>query len=83
MTTSEVRELLDDIFEEEALVVGGLMEIHGASTAFVRQFFGSLEAIRAHALERLAGEARPPSPEPGPGGSRPAIEEFLARLGRG
>ena len=83
MTTAEVRALLDDTFEEEALVLGGLMEIHGLSSVFVRQLFGSLQTIRAHALERLDGVAgSPPNPDDVRGRTRPAIDEFLASLGR-
>ena len=83
MTSAEVRALLDDVFEEEALVLGGLMEIHGVSSMFVRQLFGSLLAIRAHALERLDGSAGSPTNQTPVGGTnRPAIDEFLASLGR-
>jgi hypothetical protein len=85
MTAAEVREFLDDVLEEEALVLDGLAETHGVSERFIRQLFRSLEAIRAHAIERLDGVTGSPPPGAGPGGikPRPAVEEFLARLGRG
>lgn len=83
MTTADVQRLLDDIFEEQALVVGGLMELHDASAVFVRQFFKSLAATRTHALERLAGGDTTPAAVRGSGAAaRPAVEEFLAEIGR-
>ncbi|MFN8180147.1 MAG: hypothetical protein U0167_19625 [bacterium] len=82
MTEAEVREFLDDVLEEEALVLDGLAETHGVSDRFVRQLFRSLEAIRAHAIERLEGVAGSPSPGAGSSRPRPAVEEFLAKLGR-
>ena len=84
MTTSEVRELLDDVFEEEALVIGGIAELHGISDEAIDRLIRSLAVIRDKVRRRIDDPLGAPALQPTrvceP---RPAIEQFLARLGRG
>jgi hypothetical protein len=83
--SNDVRELLDDLFEETALAIGGLIAIHPVDDQVVARLFASLHVIRDKAMCRIEGtqwgESRPQSghrtSEP-----HPAVEEFLARLGR-
>ena len=49
----EFRDLIDDLFEEEALVLGGLVAIHEVDDDLVWQLARSLDAIRRKALARL------------------------------
>ena len=84
MTHEEVHRLIEDLFQEEALVLGGLVEIHNMNDAFVDQLFSSLLRVRAHALARI-GWIPESGQEPSgreQGRRRPAIEEFLAQLDR-
>jgi hypothetical protein len=85
MEKREVLCLLDDLHEEQALAIGGLIATHPVEDDFVWRLFRSLEVVRQKALRRLegsdlheaSGPARRTFPEP-----HPAIEEFLAGLGR-
>ena len=82
MTTAEVRQVLDELFEEEALVLGGLVEMHAVSDDFVEQLFRSLAMIRDHALERIGWASEsPPASDRVRNRPRPAVERFLSRLG--
>lgn len=79
-----VRDLVDDVFEEEALAIGGLLALYHVEETAVQRLFASLTVIRDKTLRRIGGgtqaavsEERPRS-EP-----HPVVEEFLARLGRG
>jgi hypothetical protein len=85
MDKRQVRELLDDLHEEQALAIGGLIAAHPVEDDFIWRLFRSLDVVRQKALKRLDGSdprranrvATAAFPEP-----HPAIEEFLAKLGR-
>ncbi|MFN8179289.1 MAG: hypothetical protein U0167_15260 [bacterium] len=79
-----VRELVDDVFEEEALAIGGLVALYHVDETAVQRLFASLTVIRDKTLRRIGSGGAPaaifeerPRSEP-----HPAVEEFLARLGR-
>lgn len=72
LSTAEARELIDDLFEEEALLLGGLIALHDVDDDLVWRLVRSLDAIRRKALRRLAADAGPQTPLP-----HPAIEQFL------
>ena len=86
ISKAEATELIDDLFEEEAFVIGGLAAIHEMDDNLVRRLMRSLEVIRGKALRRLGDGT------PGGGGvakrsrervkPHPAIEEFLRSLRR-
>ncbi len=79
----EARDLVRDLFEEEALVIGGLVAVHDVGDEVVWKLMKSLDVIRCKILRRLDdtdGEeepARRAKLDP-----HPAIEEFLIHLQR-
>jgi len=80
----EAKELIDDLFEEQALTLGGLVALHPASDDFIWGLCRNLEVIRKRTLRQL--DSKPPSGEEETWGERPlvkphpAIEEFLLSL---
>jgi hypothetical protein len=83
MRVDDVRDLLDDVFEEEAFAIGGLVAAHPVSDIIVERLVRSLTVIRARTLRKLEGrDAGQPEVERGAVGPHPAIETFLAQLGR-
>ncbi len=84
---SEVRDLITDLFEEEALVIGGLVAVHKVDDDLVWRLVKNLDVIRGKILRRLEDEAPTektdsPLPETNPT-PHPAIEDFLLSLRRG
>ncbi len=80
------RELLESIFEKEALVIGGLAATGALEDEPVWQLIRSLDAIRQEALRSLGDAdggadgldpARSPERQP-----HPAVEEFLLKIRR-
>jgi len=78
VTDTKARELIDRLFEEEALAIGGLVAIHELDDALVRRLFQTLGVIRKRTLRRLRQNAS--TPESAGTTPHPAIEEFLASL---
>ena len=84
---TEVRELINDLFEQEGLVIGGLVAIHKVDDDIVWRLIRSIDAIRRKFLRRLE-EKDPDEQGAGPFGRpnltpHPAIEEFLLAVRRG
>jgi hypothetical protein len=85
ISESEARSLINEVFEEETLVIGGLIAVHEVEDDLVWRLFRNLDLIRNRALNRLerrtGNDGKQPErrtfTEP-----HPAIEEFLAQLGR-
>jgi hypothetical protein len=84
LSTAEARELIDDLFEEEALALGGLVALHGVDDQLVWRLVRNMDALRGKALRwleekapRAPGRASPEERRPTP---HPAIEEFLRKL---
>jgi hypothetical protein len=83
---AELRELIDEIFEEEALVLGGIVAVHDVDDDLVWRLVRNLDSIRGRALRRIA--AQEPDPPDEPPRVRPdlrphpAIEEFLLKIRR-
>lgn len=84
ITKAEARELITDLFEEEALVIGGLVAVHEVDDDLVWRLVKNLDVIRGKVLRRLEDKettddiAAPPHrvhPKP-----HPAIEDFLLSL---
>ncbi|MBN2566027.1 MAG: hypothetical protein JXB46_09995 [Candidatus Eisenbacteria bacterium] len=88
MTTAEVRELITDLFEEEALVIGGMAAVHGLDDETIWRVVRNIDVIRGRILCRLeakAGITEPASPpcRPEPRTElHPAVEDFLLTLRR-
>lgn len=82
----KVRELVDAVFEEEALALGGLIVLHDVEDDFIWGLVRSLDAIRLKALRRIEqeqGSGGETGPAVGSVRPHPAIETFLADLRRG
>jgi hypothetical protein len=84
LTKAEATDLINDVFEEEALVLGGLVALHDVEDDLVWRLVRNLDAIRGRALRSLddsefseAEEAGPKRPDLRP---HPAIEEFLLKI---
>jgi len=86
ISTAEAKELINDLFEEEALVIGGLVAVHEVDDDQVWRLVKNLDVIRRKVLRRLEDkapvdgdepQARRPNLKP-----HPAIEHFLLSLRR-
>jgi hypothetical protein len=86
ISKAEARGMIDELFEEEALVIGGLVAVHEMDDDLVWRLVKNLDVIRGKVLRRLEDEA--PADEDGPPRRRPnlkphpAIEDFLLSLRR-
>ncbi len=86
ITKEKARDLVIDLFEEEALVIGGLAAVHGLDDDLVWRLMRNLDVIMDKSLRRLeSSDAAGPrktdaagvNPKP-----HPAIEDFLIKLRR-
>lgn len=84
ISKAEVRDLVDDLFEEEALVIGGIVAVHEIDDDLVWRLIRNLDVIRGKILRRLDGTKggsasgeplRRPNLKP-----HPAIEDFLLKI---
>jgi hypothetical protein len=86
ISKAEARRLLAEVFEEAALVLGGLIAVHRVDDDFVWRFVRSLDAVRSKAARRIDEcDARPGIDATHPESNlrpHPAIEEFLLKLRR-
>lgn len=83
MDREEVQALIREVFEEEALLVGGLVAAHPVEDEFVWRLMRNLDALRRRILAAIGAPDRPSHPqEPRGVAPHPAVEEFLARLRR-
>lgn len=82
LTKVQTRELIDDLFEQEALAIGGMVAAQGMEDDLVWRLVRNLDVIRRKALRRLEDEdpeMEGTEPEPTP---HPAIRDFLLLLRR-
>ena len=84
ITTEEAKKLINDLFEEEALVIGGLVAVHEMDDDLVWRLMKNLDVIRGKALRRLEDRtSKSETAERGPNlKPHPAIEDFLQNLRR-
>lgn len=84
LTKAEATDLINDVFEEEALVLGGLVALHDVEDDLVWRLVRNLDAIRGRALRSLDDSESPEAEEAGPKRPdlrpHPAIEEFLLKI---
>jgi len=84
MTKAQTRELINDLFEEEALAIGGLVALRKVDDETVLHLIRSIDAVRTKAIQRLdavdadgdaerSGEALDLEPHP-------VIENFLRKV---
>lgn len=82
----DARALIKELFEEEALVIGGLVAVHDVEDDLVWRLMKNLDVIRAKAMRRLDDrEAETPEGKPVNRAKlkpHPAIEDFLLNLRR-
>ena len=87
MLKEEVKDLILDFFEEEMLLIGGLVATHKIEDDVVWRLVKNLDVIHRKVLRRLddkdsdqegGGPPRRPNLKP-----HPAIEDFLLSLRRG
>jgi len=81
MSEAEVKEMLDRTFEEEALIIGGLVALYHVGDDVVFKLMNGLDAVRDKALRRLErGRAKENGARSRPDFTpHPAIEEFLEK----
>lgn len=87
ISKAEVRQLINDLFEEEALVIGGLVAVHQVDDDLVWRLVKNLDVIRGKTLRRIdaregdgeesGGLTARPNLKP-----HPAIEDFLLNIRR-
>jgi len=80
MTTREAKLLLDTVFEEGALTLGGLAAAFDLDDEVVWRLIEDLDGIRTRALRRLRDEGVEEARERPDARPHPAIEQFLHRL---
>ena len=82
----EVIELINALFEEEALLLGGLVAVHELDDDFVWRFIKSLDVIRDNTLRSLDDRKSTSDEATSTTGldltPHPAIEDFLLKLRR-
>jgi len=80
----EARDLVNDLFEEEALLIGGLVLVYGMDDDLVWHLVRSLDFVRRKFLRRVEDGSPADGVEPAPNGSslrpHPAIADFLRSL---
>jgi len=84
MTKAQTREFINDLFEEEALAIGGLVALRKVDDETVLHLIRSIDAVRTKALERLDAADADGGLE-GAGGAfdlqpHPVIENFLHKV---
>lgn len=85
ITNEKAREMLLDLFEEEALVIGGLAAVHGLEDDLVWRIMRNLDVILDKSLRRLDSSETSPGKVERDGVNtkpHPAIEDFLLKLRR-
>ena len=82
MDIETVRKHLNDLFEELALLLGGIVAVHPVQNETVWAIVRGLDRLRHHAIDKIeAADVKPfdhvdeIGPEP-----HPAIEQFLKNL---
>ena len=86
ISKAEARDLINDLFEEEALVIGGLVAVHVVDDDLVWRLVKSLDVIRGKILRRIEDEESEREIthqcHGNNGKPHPAIEEFLLSVRR-
>jgi hypothetical protein len=86
LSRTEARRLIDGIFEQEALIIGGLVTLREIDDDAVWRLIRSLDVIRERtlrALEEKEADLTDEPPDDVPNlEPHPAVEEFLLKLRR-
>lgn len=78
MSSEQLRVFVDELFREQALSLGGLIETHALGDEAVWSMMRSMDWLRKRALSRLAKPNRSDSPDGE--ALHPAIATFLSQL---
>ena len=83
-TKEEARELLDELFEEETLLIGGMVAVHQVEDDFIWKLMKGLDQIRDRFLRRVEdlSDELLPTRRQIKLAPHPAIEHFLLKLKR-
>lgn len=86
MSRAEARGLITEIFEETALVLGGLVAVHRVDDDFVWRLIKGLDAVCSKTFRRIDERDTTVEVDTADGEIRlrphPAIEDFLLKLRR-
>jgi len=86
ISLEEARDLVDEIFEEEALLIGGIVAVHGMDDDLVWRLIRNLDVIRGRVLRRLDNrdedEIDDSPNEKVNLNPHPAIQDFLIKIRR-
>ncbi len=86
MSGAEARRLITEVFEESALMLGGLVTVHRVDDDFVWRFVKGFDAVCCKAFRRIDERDTSADLDTADGQSRlrphPAIEDFLLKLRR-
>ena len=75
ITFEGVQRVVDEVFEQQALLIGGVIATHRVDDAVVWALVRGLDRIRCRTLTRLDVSDEHSDAEP-----HPAIEKFLLKL---
>lgn len=86
ISRDEAKQIILDSFEEQALVIGGLVAVHKVDDDLVWRLMKSFDVILGKALKKLHVPSPDHDHDSAPGRvnvkPHPAIEEFLLKLER-
>lgn len=84
ISKTEAKGLVNDLFEEEALILGGLVAVHRVDDDLVWRIVKNLDVIRGKVLRRIedrdaddGAAAKRPNLKP-----HPAVEDFILSIRR-
>ncbi len=81
ISKADAKALINDLFEEEVLVIGGLVAVYEMDDDLVWRLIKNLDVIRGKILRRLEDQAPADEPPRRPNlKPHPAIEEFLRSI---
>ena len=84
LSEAKVKRTIQELFEEQALVIGGLLPFHEVDDEFVWKLLKGLDVVRNSAVRQLSGS--PPMTSFGDRRKKltltphPAVEDFLAKV---
>ena len=86
ITIDEARDMVDEIFEQEALLIGGILAVHGMEDDLVWRLIRNMDVIRGRVLRKLE-EREEDECDGVPEKSinlkpHPAIQDFLLKIRR-
>lgn len=83
LSNESAKQLILDLFEEQALVIGGLVAVHDVDDDLIWRLMKNLDVIVNKTLDRLNDRDIQTKPvQPAEAKPHPAIEEFLLKLRR-